>query len=60
MVDDAAAWPTEATDAALSDDAKAPAKDDAEEEAADGTAGGDGLFDALAAAADRGGGVGGS
>ena len=49
MVDDPAIWPTEATDTAPTDDVKAPAKDDAEEEAADRTAGGDGLFDALAA-----------
>ena len=46
---------TTATDAASADDAKAQAKDSFEEEAADGTAGADWLFNALVAA-DGGGG----
>ena len=44
-----------ATDAVPVDNAKVPVKDDSQEEAADGTAGADGLSDALAAT-DRGGG----
>ena len=43
------------TDAVPADNAKAPAKDDSQEEAADGTTGADGLSDALAAT-DGGGG----
>ena len=49
-----------ATDAAPADDVEAPAKECFEEETVDGTAGVDGLFYALVAAADRGGGVGSS
>ena len=37
-----------ATDAVPADNAEAPTKDDSQEEAADGTAGADGLSDALA------------
>ena len=37
---------TTATDVALADAAEAPGKDGSEEEAADGTAGADGLFEA--------------
>lgn len=48
------------TDATPLDDAKALAKDIYEEEAADGTAGADKLFGALAGAADGGGGAGSS
>ena len=59
MVEDTA-WPTEAPEVAALNNTRGPAKDNAEEEAADGTAGGDGLFDALTAAADEGGGVSGS
>ena len=39
-----------ATDVVLADNAGAPAKDDSQEEAADGTKGGNGLFDALVTA----------
>ena len=46
---------TTETDTALANDIEAPANDGSEEEAADGTAGGDGLFGALATA-DGGGG----
>ena len=42
-----------ATDAVPTDNAEAPSKDDSQEEASDGTAGGDGLSDALATT-DRG------
>ena len=48
------------TDATPLDDAKATAKYIYKEEAADGTAGADTLFDALAGAADGGGGAGSS
>ena len=44
-----------ATDVVLADNAGAPAKDDSQEEAADGTAGADGLSNALATM-DEGGG----
>ena len=43
-----------ATDAELADDVEAPVKDCSKEEAADGTAGADGLFDTHAAAANEG------
>ena len=44
-----------ATDAVPADNAEAPTKDDSQEEAADGTAGADGLSDALATAGGGGG-----
>ena len=56
-VDDTASWPT---DGALAYDTEAPAKDNFEEEATGRTAGADGLFGALAAAAGGGGRVAGS
>ena len=55
-----AATAATATDAAPADDVEAPAKGYFEEETVDGTAGADGLFYSLVAAADRGGGVGSS
>ena len=51
---------TTMTDAAPADNVVAPAKECFEEETVDGTAGADGLFYALVAAADKGGGVGSS
>ena len=47
-------------DAAPADDVEAPAKECFEEETVDRTAGADGLFYPLVAAADRGGGLGSS